>query len=49
MGADVYTGKIVATGDRASWFDDAGDNVVYRAKGYVPVEEITKQFNDGSV
>jgi hypothetical protein len=49
MGADADTGEIVATGDRASWFDGAGDDVVHRTEGDVPVEEVTEQFDDGPV
>ena len=49
MGADADADEIVATGDRASWFDGAGDDVVHRTQGDAPVEEVAEQFDDGAV
>ena len=49
MGTDAHAAEIVTAADRPSRFDGAGDDVVHRAQGDTPVEEVAEQFDDGPV
>src|SRR5271166_2215160 len=49
VGTNAYAAKIATAADRSSRFDGAGDNVVYRTQGDVPVEDVAEQFDDRPV